>query len=51
MIIRRRALKLSFAEWNQYLSELARAKKMDVNTIKTQLVECEEPGCAGAKVI
>lgn len=47
--VSKRALKLSFAEWNQYLSELARAKKMDVNTIKTQLVECEEPGCAGAK--
>ena len=42
--------KLSFNDWNKYLNEIASNKKVDVNTIKTKLVECGEPGFTGETV-
>ena len=42
--------KLSFNDWNKYLNEIANNKKVDVNTIKTKLVECGEPGFTGETV-
>ena len=47
----RKAPKISFVDWNKYLDEIATAKKMNVNTIKTKLVECGEPGFTGGTVI
>ena len=32
------------------MDEIATAKKMDVNTIKTKLAECGEPGITGGTV-
>eukprot|EP00090_Calanus_glacialis_P000228 TRINITY_DN10153_c0_g1_i1.p1 TRINITY_DN10153_c0_g1~~TRINITY_DN10153_c0_g1_i1.p1 ORF type:complete len:230 (-),score=89.01 TRINITY_DN10153_c0_g1_i1:141-800(-) len=45
--VSKKAPKISFVDWNKYLDEIATAKKMDVNTIKTKLVECGEPGFTG----
>jgi len=45
--VSKKAPKISFVEWNKYLDEIATTKKMDVNTIKTKLVECGEPGFTG----
>eukprot|EP00092_Neocalanus_flemingeri_P023462 GFUD01025442.1.p1 GENE.GFUD01025442.1~~GFUD01025442.1.p1 ORF type:complete len:284 (+),score=100.29 GFUD01025442.1:76-927(+) len=45
--VAKKAIRISFVEWNKYLDEIATTKKMDVNTIKTKLVECGEPGFTG----
>jgi len=45
--VSKKAPKISFVDWNKYLDEIATAKKMNVNTIKTKLVECGEPGFTG----
>jgi len=45
--VSKNAPKLSFADWNKYLNEIATNKKVDVNTIKTKLVDCSEPGFTG----
>jgi hypothetical protein len=37
-------------EWNKYLDEIAKTKKMDVNLIKEKLVVCGKPGFTGATV-
>ena len=42
--------KLSFQDWNRYLDEISTAKKLDVNTVKTKLVDCGEPGFTGETV-
>eukprot|EP00092_Neocalanus_flemingeri_P006396 GFUD01006886.1.p1 GENE.GFUD01006886.1~~GFUD01006886.1.p1 ORF type:complete len:239 (+),score=95.99 GFUD01006886.1:79-795(+) len=42
--VAKKAIRISFVDWNKYLDEIATTKKMDVNTIKTKLVECGEPG-------
>lgn len=36
--------KLSFADWNKYLDEIAKNKSIDANEIKGQLVNCGKPG-------
>ena len=46
----RNSPKLSFVEWNKYLDEIAKAKSVDVNSIKTKLVDCGKPGLSGATV-
>ena len=46
----RNAPRLSFADWNRYLDEIATNKKVDVNTMKTRLVGCGEPGFTGETV-
>ena len=38
---------MSFSDWCKYLEEIAKTKKMNVNTIKSKLVECGEPGNTG----
>eukprot|EP00092_Neocalanus_flemingeri_P060908 GFUD01073129.1.p1 GENE.GFUD01073129.1~~GFUD01073129.1.p1 ORF type:complete len:281 (+),score=92.02 GFUD01073129.1:79-921(+) len=45
--VAKKAIRISFVDWNKYLDEIATTKKMDVNTIKTKLVECGEPGFTG----
>lgn len=40
--------KLSFAGWTKYLDEIANNKNVDVNGIKTKLVNCGKPGLSGA---
>ena len=42
---------MSFVDWNKYLDEIASNKKMDVNEIKTKLVDCGQPGFTGETVI
>jgi hypothetical protein len=37
-------------EWNKYLDEIAKTKKMDVDLIKEKLVVCGKPGFTGATV-
>ena len=41
---------MSFVEWNKYLDEIAKNKKVDVNIIKNKLVDCGKPGLSGATV-
>jgi len=48
--VSKNAPKLSFKEWNKYLNEIAGNKKVDVNTIKTKLVDCGDPGFTGETV-
>merc|ERR1711997_1245394 len=45
--ISKNAPKLSFQDWNRYLDEIAKTKKLDVSTVKTKLVDCGEPGFTG----
>lgn len=45
--VSKNAPRLSFADWNRYLDEIATNKKVDVNTMKTRLVGCGEPGFTG----
>jgi len=40
--------KLSFSDWNKYLDEIAKSKKVDSNALKGKLVECGKPGFTGA---
>jgi len=43
--------RLSFPAWCRYLGEMATAKKMDVNEIKTKLINCGPPGVVdGTKI-
>ena len=46
----RKAPRLSFPTWCQYLEEVAATKKRNVNLIKTKLVECGPPGISGGTV-
>ena len=46
----RNAPKLSFVEWNKYLDEISKNKKVEVNIIKDKLVHCGKPGFTGATV-
>ena len=46
----RNAPKLSFVEWNKYLDEISKNKKVDVNAIKHKLVDCGKPGLSGTTV-
>ena len=41
---------MSFQDWNKYLDEIATSKKLDVNSVKTKLVDCGEPGFTGETV-
>lgn len=43
--------KLSFTDWNKYLDEIAKNKKVDGNALKGKLVECGRPGFTGATKI
>merc|ERR1711894_37787 len=43
--------KLSFSDWNKYLDEIAKNKKVDTNALKGKLVECGKPGFTGATKI
>ena len=43
--------RLSFPAWCRYLGEMATAKKMDVNEIKTKLINCGPPGVVDGTVI
>jgi len=43
--------KLSFTDWNKYLDEIAKNKKVDANALKGKLVECGKPGFTGATKI
>lgn len=43
--------KLSFTDWNKYLDEIAKTKSIDVNEIKSSLVECGKPGFTGATTV
>merc|ERR1712141_428808 len=45
--VSKNAPKLSFQDWNRYLDEIANTKKLDVNSVKTKLVDCGEPGFTG----
>ena len=47
----RNSPKLSFADWNKYLDEIAKNKSLDSNEIKGQLAGCGKPGFSGATVI
>ena len=46
----RNSPKLSFTDWNKYLDEIAKNKKVDGNALKGKLVECGRPGFTGATV-
>ena len=46
----RNSPKLSFTDWNKYLDEIAKNKKVDANALKGKLVECGKPGFTGATV-
>lgn len=37
-------------EWNKYLDEIAKTKKIEVNGIKDKLVNCGKPGLSGTTV-
>lgn len=39
--------KLSFTDWNKYLDEIAKNKKIDGNELRSKLIECGKPGVAG----
>lgn len=39
-----KAMKISFDDYNKYLDDLAKAKKVDVEEIKKKLAECGAPG-------
>jgi len=43
--------KLSFADWNKYLDEIAKNKSLDSNEIKGQLAGCGKPGFSGATTV
>jgi len=45
--VSKKAPRLSFPTWCQYLEEVAATKKRNVNLIKTKLVECGPPGISG----
>ena len=43
--------RLSFPAWCRYLNEMATAKKMEVNQIKTKLINCGPPGVVDGTVL
>merc|ERR1719320_703982 len=45
--VSKKAPRLSFPTWCQYLEEVAATKKRNVNLVKTKLVECGPPGISG----
>eukprot|EP00096_Caligus_rogercresseyi_P000076 TRINITY_DN1018_c0_g1_i1.p1 TRINITY_DN1018_c0_g1~~TRINITY_DN1018_c0_g1_i1.p1 ORF type:complete len:226 (-),score=73.01 TRINITY_DN1018_c0_g1_i1:1406-2083(-) len=38
------AVKISFTDWNKYLDEIGRTKKLDANEIRSKLISCGKPG-------
>ena len=46
----RNSPKLSFADWNKYLDEIAKNKGMEADAIKEKLVASGAPGFTGATV-
>ena len=42
--------RLSFPAWCKYLTEVASAKKMEVNLIKNKLINCGPPGVTDGTV-
>merc|ERR1712228_77601 len=49
--VSKRAPKLSFPAWCQYLEEISTTKKRNVNAIKNKLIECGPPGITGGTKI
>lgn len=45
-----KALKVSIDDYNKFLEDLAKAKKMDVEELKTKLASCGSPGHHGLGV-
>merc|ERR1719318_1881923 len=48
--ISKKAPKLNFVDWCKFVDEVAKAKKMNINTIQFKLIECGEPGNTGTKI-
>lgn len=46
-----KSLKISFADYNKYLEDLAKTRGVDLEEIKTKLTSCGQPGVSQAKVI
>ena len=49
-LVCRNSPKLSFADWNKYLDEIAKNKGMEADAIKVKLVASGTPGFTGATV-
>lgn len=43
-------MKLSFADYNKFLEDLAKTRSVDIAEIKTKLAGCGAPGVLQAKV-
>jgi len=45
-----RSLKLSLPDYQKFLDELAKAKKVEVTEIKEKMISCGPPGTTGTTV-
>lgn len=45
-----RSLKLGFADYQKFLDDLAKTKKMEVSEIRDKLVNCGPPATTGTTV-
>ncbi len=41
---------MSFSDWNKYLDEIAKTKKVELTEIKSKLTDCGKPGVSGTTV-
>lgn len=50
MVSSNRQLKLTLTDYQKFLDELAKAKKVDVAEIKEKMINCGPPGTTGTTV-